>query len=584
MQESKETQEPKEEYRIFIDDRSYTTWTFQNPYTNEEIAPPQTIDPSTEKLFSKDIFSMDQESKITIQYSPIRSAKTLAGVLQLSENKTYGRTENKKRLLYKCIPDDKHLPVFLVPYELAVGFNKTQSNKYVVFRYDHWNNKHPRGLLVETIGDVSQLEAFYEYQLYCKSLHVSLTRTIDLTKKALSNRDYMKDMMEDPRFRVQDRLAEYIFTIDPTNSMDFDDGFSIKTCVQDPTKTVLSVYISNVYMWLETLGLWNSLSQRVSTIYLPDRRRPMLPTVLSDALCSLQEGHTRFAFVMELCIDQDGIVVGSPTFYNAAIRVRKNYRYEESGLLRDLKYIQLLDLTKKMERYIDNSHDVVSFWMVQMNTICANELRIANTGIFRSACFTNHQLRDLVDASTVDKGLTDETRRVIQMWNNTSGQYTRFSAEDPMPAHDLMKLKSYIHMTSPIRRLVDLLNQMMFHQSILAVECSAEAQDFLDRWLTQLDYINTAMRSIRKVQTDCEILYRCSTSPELMELTHEGTLFDKIVKHDGTITYMVFIEKWKMMSRISTNQDIPNYSVANFRIFLFEDEDQTKKKIRLQIV
>jgi hypothetical protein len=124
----------------------------------------------------------------------------------------------------------------------------------------------------------------------------------------------------------------------------------------------------------------------------------------------------------------------------------------------------------------------------------------------------------------------------------------------------------------------------MFHQSILAVECSVEARDFLDRWLTQLDYINTAMRSIRKVQTDCEILYRCSTSPELMELTHEGTLFDKIVKHDGTITYMVFIEKWKMMSRISTNQDIPNYSVANFRIFLFEDEDQTKKKIRLQIV
>jgi exoribonuclease R len=366
--------------------------------------------------------------------------------------------------------------------------------------------------------------------------------------------------------------------------MDFDDGFSIKTCVQDTTKTVLSVYISNVYMWLETLGLWNSLSQRVSTIYLPDRRRPMLPTVLSDALCSLQEGQTRFAFVMELYINQDGTAVGSPTFYNAAIRVRKNYRYEESSLLRDLKYIQLLDLTKKTERYIENSHDVVSFWMVQMNTICANELRTANTGIFRSACFTNHQLRDLVDASTVDKGLTDETRRVIQMWNNTSGQYTRFSAEDPMPSHDLMKLKSYIHMTSPIRRLVDLLNQMMFHQSILEVECSAEARDFLDRWLTQLEYINTAMRSIRKVQTDCEILHRCSTCPQLMELTHVGTLFDKIVKHDGTITYMVFIEKWKMMSRISTNQDIPNYSVANFRIFLFEDEDQTKKKIRLQIV
>jgi hypothetical protein len=113
---------------------------------------------------------------------------------------------------------------------------------------------------------------------------------------------------------------------------------------------------------------------------------------------------------------------------------------------------------------------------------------------------------------------------------------------------------------------------------------SSEAAEFMNRWLKQLEYINTSMRSIRKVQTDCEVLHRCMTTPELMEMIHEGTLFDKIVKHDGTITYMVFIEKWKMLSRISTNQDIPNYSVAQFKIFLFEDEDQTKKKIRLQIV
>jgi exoribonuclease R len=578
----------KKEYRIFIDDRSYTSWSFQNPYTNDEYKENLNIDPSKLKLFSKDIFSMDTESKddvqITITYSPIRTAKTLAGVLQLSTNKTYGRTSNKKRLLYKCIPDDKHLPVFLVPYEVAIGFNKTQSNKYVVFRFDHWTQKHPYGLLVETIGDVSRLEAFYEYQLFCKSLHTSLSEITQTTKKALLNRDYIKEMMEDPRFCVQNRIDVDIFTIDPPNSLDFDDGFSIRLCDKEASNTILSVYISNVYMWLETLDLWNSLSNRVSTIYLPDRRRPMLPTVLSDALCSLQEGQIRFAFVMELTIDISGRIISDPLFYNAAIQVKKNYRYEEPQLLQNLAYNQLLTLTKKMERYIDNSHDVVSYWMIQMNTICAMQLLEAKTGIFRSACFTNPQLRDQVDVSTEDKGLSDETRRVIQMWNNTSGQYTRYSSDVPMVGHALMKLKSYIHMTSPIRRLVDLLNQMMFSVSIMRIKISEEARTFLERWLTQLDYINTAMRSIRKVQTDCEILYRCSTCPELMDLTHEGTLFDKIVKHDGTITYMVFIEKWKMMSRISTNQDMPNYSVANFRIFFFEEEDQTKKKIRLQIV
>ena len=35
--------------------------------------------------------------------------------------------------------------------------------------------------------------------------------------------------------------------------------------------------------------LWRSFTKRVSTIYLPDKKRPMLPTILSDCLCSLQE-------------------------------------------------------------------------------------------------------------------------------------------------------------------------------------------------------------------------------------------------------------------------------------------------------
>ena len=28
------------------------------------------------------------------------------------------------KLLYRVIPDDKHLPYFLVPYDLKIGFNK----------------------------------------------------------------------------------------------------------------------------------------------------------------------------------------------------------------------------------------------------------------------------------------------------------------------------------------------------------------------------------------------------------------------------------------------------------------------------
>jgi hypothetical protein len=69
-----------------------------------------------------------------------------------------------------------------------------------------------------------------------------------------------------------------------------------------------------------------------------------------------------------------------------------------------------------------------------------------------------------------------------------------------------------------------------------------------------------------------------------MEKEHAGIVFDKIIKNDGTMHYMVYLEQLKMLSRVHTSIDVPNYSHNKFKVFLFEDEDKVKKKIRLQIV
>ena len=99
-------------------------------------------------------------------------------------------------------------------------------------------------------------------------------------------------------------------SIDPKKSKDFDDAFSIKsikniksiTSKEDTVvkeTTMISIYIANVSLWMEAMGLWESFSERIATIYLPDQKRPMLPSVLSDCLCSLVE-EQRFAFTMDL--------------------------------------------------------------------------------------------------------------------------------------------------------------------------------------------------------------------------------------------------------------------------------------------
>ena len=94
------------------------------------------------------------------------------------------------------------------------------------------------------------------------------------------------------------REGRYIFSIDPETSKDFDDAFDIETVGPDTVR--ISVYISNVSFWMDAMDLWDSFKNRISSIYLPDRKRPMLPTVLSDALCSLTQNDERFALELLL--------------------------------------------------------------------------------------------------------------------------------------------------------------------------------------------------------------------------------------------------------------------------------------------
>jgi len=214
--------------------------------------------------------------------------------------------------------------------------------------------------------------------------------------------------------------------------------------------------------------------------------------------------------------------------------------------------------------------------MIQANKTCGEHMAHHRFGIFRQATITK-PIDDLWIETSEDT-LSTEARRTIQMWNNVSGQYVLYS-ENPIH-HDVMKLAHYTHITSPIRRLVDLLNQLAFVSHLHPL--SDQAQQFLDQWIQKLPYINTSMRSIRKIQTDCEVLHRCSTDPRLLQTQHIGTLFDKVRKNDGGFVYMVYLEELRLLTRFKSYEEYENLSQQSFQLFLFTDEHSLKKKIRVQ--
>jgi hypothetical protein len=69
-----------------------------------------------------------------------------------------------------------------------------------------------------------------------------------------------------------------------------------------------------------------------------------------------------------------------------------------------------------------------------------------------------------------------------------------------------------------------------------------------------------------------------------MDNVQKGIIFDKNKKIDGIYTYMVYLDELKLLSRITTINNFENYSRVSCKLYLFEDEDKIKKKIRLQII
>ena len=584
------------------------------------------IDLMENKIFSGDVLNINENCIVERIESQVRVSEHI-GVLQLDSNKTYGRTENKKRLLYRCIPYNKELPDFLIPYEIKLGFHKSICNKYVIFKVQEWTNKHPTGLLVETIGDVDDMAAFCEYQLLSKKLNFPMKHITNIAKmwmkentldKCIEQSDVLK------KFNLKDRRKEYVFTIDPKGSKDLDDAFSVSS-MEDGKKRI-SIHIANVPVILELMKAWNYYGDRVSTIYLPDRIRPMIPKNMSEDMCSLLKGKDKIAFTMDIYIDQFGKLLEQDIeFSNTIINVRKNYDYEDFHLESDSSYFYLKEVSK-----MTNSHDVVEYWMTYMNTICAQKLKQHESGIFRAVKY--------IDKTKLAKKTGSDYDAILSQWKNINSQYVWFSQETeqhyppgtqenynsfssrdimmekgkelectrragggkgsgireadsddrgfpPKTEHEIMGKSEYVHITSPIRRLVDIINQILFLSKVMSVELSQDAIQFVREWKSKLGFINYSMKSIRKVQNECSILHKVQSNEELLNRSHEGIMFDKMEKN-GVFKYTVYLKELNFVSFMKSDQDfkIDDYRAAKFKIFLFENESNTKKKIRVHII
>ncbi|MCF6201107.1 MAG: ribonuclease R [Hydrogenimonas sp.] len=114
-------------------------------------------------------------------------------------------------------------------------------------------------------------------------------------------------------------------TIDPVDAKDFDDAI-----YWDDKNYTLYVAIADVSSYVTPdSAIDKEAKSRGFSIYFPHKSIPMLPRALSENICSLKPNVDRLAYVCKLKLDRESLEVKNHSFFEAVIRSKRRYNYEE---------------------------------------------------------------------------------------------------------------------------------------------------------------------------------------------------------------------------------------------------------------
>ncbi|MBN1435547.1 MAG: ribonuclease R [Sedimentisphaerales bacterium] len=180
------------------------------------------------------------------------------------------------------------------------------------------------GVIIEKLGKAGQSSAELKAIIRRFNLADKFSRAALKDTRAAIGR-FQNTSLTKNREDIRDQT---IITIDPKDAKDFDDAISLKRLPQG--QWLLGVHIADVsYFVTPNSHLDQEAQHRGNSAYLPQHVVPMLPELLSNGLCSLQQDQDRFVKSAYITIDAKG----RPTktrFANSLIRSTQRLTYEDA--------------------------------------------------------------------------------------------------------------------------------------------------------------------------------------------------------------------------------------------------------------
>lgn len=161
-------------------------------------------------------------------------------------------------------------------------------------------------------------------------------------------------------------------TIDPATCKDMDDA--IYSTINRDGDLVCYIAVASVtkYVNLDSI-IGRRYLKGGFTIYAPNKAYNILPTKLSTGICSLNPNEDRLAFVVKVIIDKDTGKEKSSKIYDAVIKSRCKYSYEEAQQAVD-NLIDKINFNYLKEK-IDENNELSPEEQLLMNYFVAQNIK-----------------------------------------------------------------------------------------------------------------------------------------------------------------------------------------------------------------
>lgn len=349
------------------------------------------------------------------------------------------------------------------------------------------------------IGDLEKLfQVFVKMGIWDPNENIDLHRyevPTEFSEEVMAlTRRLLTSSANRPDSKRRDLTDLRMITIDGQSTLDFDDALSIE---DRGDYLLLGVHIADVGHFVEEgCTIDREAVQRGSSIYMPDRKIPMLPPELAEGQCSLKVGEVRPGISTMIRLSRNADIESYEVF-PSIVRVTDQLTYYDANLAAEgnKEIAALAAIARKFrqrrleEGAIHISLPEVNVWIDETGELIVNKtnresparLLVSEIMIMANWLMAEFLIRNGLPA--IYRSQADPRERLFKENGGTLYQnwmqrkfLSRFMLSPHPERHSGLGLNAYVTATSPIRKYFDLVTQRQI-RSVYGLNSAYAARD-----------------------------------------------------------------------------------------------------------